>query len=154
MAVAVAFLKSNPASDWQEETQIPGLTLYDLYSDARRVLQPYDENGDDIMVEVPRVDIEKELRCNSCLEIFENTQLNTICLHRNCKKCVLELCKMKDGNNAANCPQCRRKIQSKRNFNNDKNFDELISDIYPESVRCTFLHMNSYSDIFSSNVTP
>ena len=64
-----------------------------------------------------------------------DTQLNTHCLHRNCKKCVLELCKMKDGNNASRCPQCREHIQSKRNFVNDRSFDELIFGLYPPEKR-------------------
>jgi len=132
-AQALKVLRNNPASAWVEETQIPGLTMYDMYCNPRDLLEEVDDVGEPKYVELAKSDLEKELRCTSCLEVFETTQLNSHCLHRSCKKCVLELVKKNDVKKC--CPQCRRTITSKRDFRNDEAFDRLICEIYPYNMR-------------------
>ena len=81
-AAAIELVKNNPASEWVEQTQIVGLTMYDIYgSEPREQLAEKDAEGNPLYLEVSVDELEKELRCVSRISnlaiLFSLTRLST-----------------------------------------------------------------------------
>lgn len=117
----------NPASKWDEDTVIYGLTMYDMNRTIRKL--PEKENNA-AFIEVPNEVIESlmsdDLKCGVCLGKLENT-LATTCLHRFCSDCLQRSLRMELGAKAHHeCPSCRAKLASRRSSKPDPKFDILV----------------------------
>mmetsp|Transcript_41177 Transcript_41177/g.67605 ORF Transcript_41177/g.67605 Transcript_41177/m.67605 type:complete len:280 (+) Transcript_41177:13-852(+) len=111
----------NPVSKWQENVEVPGLTLFDIHREPRR------ENEDpDARVRIQLKVLGPEFHCPVCLGYVKNTRIVKECLHRFCNECIEKCLRV----GKKECPQCRIHIPSRRSLRPDTNFDELIKSIY------------------------
>ena len=70
--------------------------------------------------------IVEDFECSICLEHLTNTHISPECLHRFCGDCIKE--SLRKCNNQ--CPSCRVHIPTKRTLRKDKQFDNIVSDIF------------------------
>merc|ERR1712178_567462 len=67
------------------------------------------------------------LTCTICLDVLDNTMVTKNCLHRFCADCITTA--LRRGNQE--CPNCRKKLVSRRCLRPDPNFDSLINRLFP-----------------------
>jgi len=111
----------NPASKYEEETVVDGLTLFEVEREPRAIVKT---GTTTIAIRSLNADI----TCPICLGIMHGTHVVKHCLHRFCGPCIqkcLRLGKME-------CPSCRVRIGTKRELMPDRNVDELIARLYPD----------------------
>jgi len=114
----------NPASRYDEDTEIQGLTSYDINRTVRKV------STKDKTIEVSEDVINslfmEDLKCRVCLGVLENT-LTTTCLHRFCSECLHRALRVELGAKQHHeCPSCRAKLASRRASKADSKFDRLV----------------------------
>ncbi|XP_072163094.1 E3 ubiquitin-protein ligase RING2-like [Diadema setosum] len=114
MAVTQTGGNSQPSKSWE-------LSLYELHR------TPQEAITDDTEIAVSPRSLHSELMCPICLDMLKNTYTTKECLHRFCQDCITTA--LRSGNKE--CPTCRKKLVSKRSLRQDRNFDDLISKIYP-----------------------
>ncbi|XP_023238020.1 E3 ubiquitin-protein ligase RING2-like [Centruroides sculpturatus] len=108
-------------SDSQSSNKTWELSMYELHR------TPQDLITDNTEIAVLPRSLRTELRCPICLDLLKNTMTTKECLHRFCQECIITA--LRSGNKE--CPNCRKKLVSKRSLRPDPNFDMLISKIYP-----------------------
>lgn len=114
----------NPASRWDEDTEIHGLTLFDINREPRKLSEKT------LSIEVENDIIESlltdNLKCGVCLGPLDST-LTTSCLHRFCSECLQRALRMDLGPKMHHeCPSCRAKLASRRACKPDSKFDKLV----------------------------
>jgi hypothetical protein len=115
----------NPASRWDEDTVIHGLTQFDIKRAPRKLTVKTET------IEVPNDVIESllidNLKCGVCLGPLDST-LTTTCLHRFCSECLQRALRMDLGPKMHHeCPSCRAKLASRRASKPDTKFDKLVT---------------------------
>lgn len=111
----------NPRSKWEEFTQIPYLTLFDIHR------APRTETADALKrVKLPLNVLSSEFHCAVCLGYIKNARIVKECLHRFCDECIDRCIRI----GKKECPTCRVHIPSKRSVRPDPAFDLLIKSIY------------------------
>lgn len=127
----------NPISKWQENVEVPGLTLYDLNRKPREKLDENILNEITGELEATVVHVSESvlesiqwdyLKCPICLDVLDSTWTVTACLHRFCSNCLHRCLRTTVGPTTQHheCPACRTKVASRRSSKPDANFDELI----------------------------
>lgn len=111
----------NPASKWEEFTQIPDLTLFDIYREPRNETADPSER-----VQLPLNVLSSEFHCAVCLGYIKNTRIVKECLHRFCDECIDRCIRI----GKKECPTCRVHIPSKRSLRPDPAFDQLLKSMY------------------------
>mmetsp|Transcript_17859 Transcript_17859/g.29244 ORF Transcript_17859/g.29244 Transcript_17859/m.29244 type:complete len:288 (-) Transcript_17859:18-881(-) len=111
----------NPRSRWEEFTQIPDLTLFDIYREPRTETADLSER-----VQLPLNVLSSEFHCAICLGYIKNARLVKECLHRFCDECIDRCIRI----GKKECPTCRVHIPSKRSVRPDPAFDQLLQSIY------------------------
>eukprot|EP00566_Odontella_aurita_P026262 CAMPEP_0113546284 /NCGR_PEP_ID=MMETSP0015_2-20120614/11720_1 /TAXON_ID=2838 /ORGANISM="Odontella" /LENGTH=182 /DNA_ID=CAMNT_0000446721 /DNA_START=85 /DNA_END=633 /DNA_ORIENTATION=- /assembly_acc=CAM_ASM_000160 len=111
----------NPISKWEEPTEIPFLTLYDVHRKPRQV-----NDDPDARVRMPLKVLSAEFHCPVCLGYMKKTSIVMECLHRFCGECIQKCLRL----GKKECPSCRIHIPSRRSLRPDPNFDALIKNIY------------------------
>lgn len=111
----------NPASQWEEYTEIPDLTLFDIHREPRTETSKRSER-----VQLPLNVLSSEFHCAVCLGYIKNTRIVKECLHRFCDECIDRCIRM----GKRECPTCRVHIPSKRSVRPDPGFDALLKSIY------------------------
>ncbi len=117
----------NPASRWDEGTEIHGLTSYDINRTIRKLsAAKQKEKTIEISDEVIESLFSEDLKCRVCLGVLEST-LATTCLHRFCSECLHRSLRMELGPKMHHeCPSCRAKLASRRASKPDSKFDRLV----------------------------
>ena len=120
-------MEKNPASKWEEDTEIHGLTLFDIHRKPRKLPG---NPGPDVIFPFPAAAIDsllsENLKCGVCLG-FLDTTLATTCLHRFCSECLQRSLRMDLGPKLHHeCPACRAKLASRRASKPDVKFDKLV----------------------------
>ena len=111
----------NPISKWEEFTQIPDLTLFDIHREPRIETADPSER-----VKFPLNVLSSDFRCAVCLGYIKNARVVKECLHRFCEECIDRCIRI----GKKECPKCRVHIPSKRSVRPDPAFDQLIKSIY------------------------
>jgi len=109
----------NPISEYEEQVEINGLTLFDIHRKPRPVLPRCQE------ISLPLKKMNAEFQCPICLEYMKKTLIVMECLHRFCAACIEKCLRM----GMKECPSCRIHIPSRRSLRADKDFDELLQSI-------------------------
>lgn len=123
----------NPASRWEEDTVIHGLTLFDIKREARKLTDISDtvEVSNDVIESL----LTDNLKCGVCLGPLDST-LTTTCLHRFCSECLQRALRMDLGPKMHHeCPSCRAKLASRRASKPDGKFDKLVQ-LFAGAKRC------------------
>lgn len=117
----------NPASRWDEGTEIHGLTSYDINRTIRKLsAAKMKEKTIEISDDVIESLFSEDLKCRVCLGVLEST-LATTCLHRFCSECLHRSLRMELGPKMHHeCPSCRAKLASRRASKPDSKFDRLV----------------------------
>jgi len=113
--------KTKKKKEENEISEFVGITLYDMNR------KPRESYTDNTKKTISIRDINRELTCPVCLGILHETQTVMQCLHRFCSECIMASLRL--GNKE--CPSCRIPVSSRRNLRPDKNFDALISALFP-----------------------
>jgi hypothetical protein len=71
-------------------------------------------------------DVRQDTRCSICWGTVKNCVTVRVCLHRFCNDCVTESIRKTN----LECPECRAKVASRRDFVKDPTFDEIVEAIY------------------------
>lgn len=111
----------NPTSKWEEFTQIPNLTLFDIHRKPRTLTTDPSE-----MVQLPLHVLSSEFHCAICLGYIKRARIVKECLHRFCDECIDRCIRI----GKKECPTCRVHIPSKRSVRPDPAFDELLKSVY------------------------
>ena len=112
----------NPRSKWEEFTQIPDLTLFDIHREPRSETADLSER-----VQLPLNVLSSEFHCAICLGYIKNARIVKECLHRFCDECIDRCIRIGP---KKECPTCRVHIPSKRSVRPDPAFDQLLQSIY------------------------
>lgn len=88
-------------------------------------------------LEVSAQSILSEIRCAICLDVIEKATMIKKCSHRFCYNCILSTIQNipEDKDTTRSCPLCKEKFTSRRDFQKDPFFDDLIASLYPKSKR-------------------
>ena len=111
----------NPLSKWEEFTEIPDLTLFDIYRQPRTNTTDFSH-----MVKLPLNVLSSEFHCAVCLGYIKSARIVKECLHRFCDECIDRCIRM----GKRECPTCRIHIPSKRSVRPDPGFDQLLKSVY------------------------
>ena len=116
----------NPFSRWDEESEIHGLTLYDINREPRKISSKSTASMIDVQNDVIASLLNDNLKCGVCLGLLDNT-LATTCLHRFCSECLHRALRMDLGPKMHHeCPSCRAKLASRRASKPDQKFNRLV----------------------------
>lgn len=126
----------NPASKWDEDTVIYGLTMYDMNRTIRKLPEKQNNAATiEVSNDVIQSLLSDDLKCGVCLGKLENT-LATSCLHRFCSDCLQRSLRMELGAKMHHeCPSCRAKLASRRSSKPDGKFDMLVQIFSGEKRR-------------------
>lgn len=73
----------NPISEWEEPTEIPHLTLFELYRRPRPIIRDTKKR-----IQLPIKTLHAEFCCPICLGYIRRTSIVMECLHRFCAECI------------------------------------------------------------------
>ena len=135
----------NPSSKYEELIEVPGLTLYEIYREPRRV-----DPSSTIRLDIN--DINTAFQCPICLGYIKNCRTVMECLHRFCEDCskslrfslsllhtvltplvlwkLFTIVEKYIRLGKKECPQCRKPVPSRRSLRTDRSFDALMKSIH------------------------
>ena len=110
--------------NYEEDTVIPGLTMYEVQRRPRNLPIPSEP------LRLKMNSLDTLFQCPICLGYMKRTTIVMECLHRFCGECIQKCLRL----GKKECPSCRVHIPSRRNLRPDTNFDALMQKMLGDIV--------------------